>query len=158
MANLKQVLREIHQRSLWQIFVFYLILSTVVYEVSVAIAERRELPDTFALGAVILIILGLPIIMTTAIVQHGIPAIGRSDPAVIARAEGAREEGDLETEGRRRRSGVQRIFTWRNAIMGGVAAFTLWALAAFGWLLLAGELVQEAQESQNRPPAAEVEQ
>jgi hypothetical protein len=37
--------------------------------------------------------------------------------------------------------------------MGGVAAFTLWALAAFGWLLLAGELVEE---SRNRPAAEEI--
>ncbi|NIR42724.1 MAG: hypothetical protein GWN99_02515 [Gemmatimonadetes bacterium] len=156
MANLRQVLREIHERSLWQIFVFYIILSTVVYEVSVAIANRRDLPETFSIGALVLIIIGLPIVMTTAIVQNGIPALGRSEPTVVLKGEDE-EEGDLEIEARLRRSGVQRIFTWRNAIMGGVAAFTLWALAAFGWLLLAGDLVKGAQESQNRPPAVEAE-
>lgn len=149
MTKLKRFLRDIHKRSLWQILAFYVILSSVVYEVSVAIAERRNLPPEFTVLALILLAVGLPIILTTAIVQGGIPAIGRGDPDLVGEAGGPDDRG--ESQDRPRPTGIRRIFTWRNAILGGVAVFTLWALAAFGWLLLAGELVDESRS--RRPPA-----
>ncbi len=54
-------------------------------------------------------------------------------------------EGDDVTV-RRRATGVRRVFTWRNAILGGFAAFTLWALVAAAWLLLANELVDRVRD------------
>ncbi len=135
MANLKRILVEIHRRSLWQAFVAYVIVSIVVFEVSVAIADRRDLPEWFTLFSIVLLVIGLPVVLLTAALQEGIPQMGRSDPTLRV------DENNPESPHQARPEGFRRIFTWRNAILGGVAAFTLWALVAAGWLALAGELV-----------------
>ena len=140
-ANLKRIILEIHRRLLWQAFIAYFVISVVVLEVSVAIAERRDLPGWFTLFSIILLIIGLPVVLTTAALQKGIPQIGKSDPTLKFDRENP--EASLKA----RSGGARDIFTWRNAILGGVAAFTLWALVAAGWLALAGDLVDGAAES-----------
>lgn len=144
MANIRAILKEIHRRSLWQILAFYVFVSVVVYEVSSAIVERRALPDGFMMLALILLIIGFPIVMITAAVQEGIPRIGRSDPTL--RVESGENPGAAV-----RARGVRRVFTWRNAILGGVVAFTLWALVAAGWIVWADQLVDAGRPAS--PPA-----
>lgn len=140
MKTLKSLLGEIHRRYLWQSLLIYVLVAIIAYKVSQQIAISRGLPLWFVDVAVLLLIFGLPIVLTTAAVQEGIPTIGRSDPSLKARA----TAGGKKTSERR---GVRRLFTWRNAIVGGVAAFTLWAIVAAGWLLLAEDLVSEASTS-----------
>ncbi len=50
------------------------------------------------------------------------------------------------SDSERKAGNTQRLFTWRNTILGGVAAFTLWAIVAAGWLYLADRLVTEIQQ------------
>jgi hypothetical protein len=138
LSDIRQILREIHRRSLWQTFAFYIVISVVVYEVSSSIAVRRGLPDWFMLLSLILLIVGLPIVMITAVLQEGIPRIGRSDPQL-------RIDLSEDVVQRAHPTGLRRLFTWRNAILGGVAAFTLWAVVAAGWLVLADQLVQDTR-------------
>ena len=71
-----------------------------------------------------------------------------------SRAEDNANETDLEGD----TSGMQAIFTWRNAILGGVAAFTLWAMVAAGWLLLADQLVKDVTPDPSNGSAVEQEQ
>ena len=140
MASLKQIAQEIHRRLLWQIFGFYVVIAVVVFEVSSAIAERRMLPEWFVLFALVLLIVGLPVVLITAAVQEGMPRLGRSDPNLEL------EFGDDPEKLKVKATGLDSIFTWRNAIMGGVAAFTLWAIVAVGWLVLADQLVSQIRK------------
>jgi hypothetical protein len=48
------------------------------------------------------------------------------------------------------RGNVWQVFTWRNAILGGVAAFTLWAMVAAGWLILAEKIVDQIQNAEQQ--------
>ncbi len=139
MASLRQIAREIHRRSLWQIFGFYVIVAVVVFEVSSAIAVRRELPEWFVIFALVLLIVGLLVVLITAALQEGIPRLGRSDPSLKVQAGDDPEKLTVEP------TGFRRLFTWRNAIMGGVAAFTLWAIVAVGWLVLADQFVSQVR-------------
>ncbi len=122
----------------------YAIGAGVAFKVSAALVENRHLPDWFIIGSIILLIVGLLIVITTVLVQRGIPALGRSDPTLRVDV-----EGDDPGEERvvYRPTGAQRIFTWRNAILGGVAAFTLWAIIAAGWLILIGDILDNIQNS-----------
>ena len=140
MASLKQIAQEIHRRSLWQIFGFYLVIAVVVLEVSSAIAQRRMLPEWFAVLALVLLIVGLPVIIITAVLQEGIPRLGRSDPNLEV------ELGNDPEKLKVKATGLHGFFTWRNAIMGGVAAFTLWAIVAVGWLVLADQFVSQVRK------------
>ncbi len=121
----------------------YLVFARIAFEVVGALIERKsQLPHSFTVVAIILLIIGLPIVVITAYVQHGIPSAGRSDPTLKVELEGEREGQGVKVQPRPK--GARRFFTWRNAMLTGVAAFTLWALAAAGWLLLAGDLLDKA--------------
>ena len=142
--GLKQLLKEVNKRSVWQVFLIYLGFAWVTYRVAQDIVARYDLPSAFDTLALILLIVGLPIVIMTAYFQEGIPPIGRSDPTLKVDSDG---DDDLHVAARLR--GPQGIFTWQNAIMGGVAAFTVWAILAAGYLLLEGRLVNRT------PPAQE---
>lgn len=139
MNRLMQVLSEIHRRFLWQAFAIYVVVAIIAFNVSRHIAATRSLPGWFTEMSLILLIIGLPIVLTTAAVQEGIPSPGKSDPTIktdIASSKRAQAPAS-------RRTGLARVFTWRNAIMGGVAAFTLWAIIAAAWLILAEQIVND---------------
>jgi len=48
----------------------------------------------------------------------------------------------------------ERIFTWRNAILGGVGALALWGAAAGAWLLLGGATPSRADAGAGRASVA----
>ena len=147
MNRLMHVLSEIHRRFLWQAFAIYVVVASIAFNVSRHIAATRELPGWFTDLSLILLIIGLPIVLTTAAVQEGIPSPGRSDPAIKTGSASGRQTQTPTPP----RTGIARIFTWRNAVMGGVAAFTLWAIIAVSWLILAEQIVNDIR---NPPPDA----
>jgi hypothetical protein len=141
----KELLRQVHRRFIWQALLAYLVFTRIAYEVVGALIERKpQLPHSFTVVAIILLIIGLPIIMITAYVQHGIPKVGRSDPTLKAELEGEGEGQSVKSH--HPPKGPRKFFTWRNAMLAGVAAFTLWALSAAGWLLLEGDFMDKAAE------------
>lgn len=123
----------------------YLVFARIAYEVVLALVERKsQLPHSFTVAAIVLLFAGLPIVVITAYVQRGIPSVGRSDPTLQVESEGHGEGHSVETD--RGVRGLSGFFTWRNAILTGVAAFTLWALVAAAWLALAGDLLDKSTE------------
>ncbi len=136
---MKQLIHEIHCRSLWQVLGIYLVGSWLVLQVVDTLAGALNLPDWAPAFALFLLLVGLPIVLATAFVQEG---TARSAPEHA----GEREEGPgASQEGPR-----HRLFTWRNAIAGGVAAFALWGVVAAGWMLLGS-----GAESRGQSAAAE---
>ncbi len=149
MEKLGQIIRELQRRLVWQVLTIYLVGAFASFRVSQAIAERRDLPAGFTAFFIVLLVIGLAVVLTTTFVQEGFPGAsnrgGETDPE--GKADRAESEAGL----------AQRVFTWRNAILGGVAAFTLWAIVAVGWLVLAEQLVHQIRnqtpvESPQKPP------
>ncbi len=138
MAPFKQLIREIHRRSLWQVLGIYVVSAVIGYEAVQALVEGLGLPEWFPAFAIVLFIIGLPIVLATAVIQEGGPASTRSDPTLLPHAE-AGIAGEAP--------GVRRLFTWRNAIMGGVLAFALWGVIAAGWILIGGGVAREGAEA-----------
>ncbi len=70
--------------------------------------------------------------MATAFVQEGIPVVSRAEarspeegPALeVAKAEATAAHS----------AGARRLFTWRNAILGGVLAFALLGVVTAGYM------------------------
>jgi TolB-like protein/Tfp pilus assembly protein PilF len=77
-------------------------------------------------------------LLTTAFVQEGGPLRGRADPTRIP------ESSDPLIAGSEI-GGARRLFTWRNAVAGGVVAMALWGVVAAGWLL-SGERAAQTVE------------
>lgn len=141
---LKRMIGEIHRRSLWQVLAIYAVASWVVFEVVQTLTEGLGLPAWFPALAFVLLLIGLPIVLATAFVQEGRPstgdrAAGTSDEALLDGEPHPLEEGGSSakrpsvTEGAD--TGLRSLFTWRNAILGGLAAFALWGVVAAGWVV-----------------------
>lgn len=140
MGGFKRVIDEIHRRSLWQVLGIYIAGSWGALQVVDVLASTADLPDWFPSFALALLIIGLPIVLATAFVQEGVgTAAGAGTTA--SRAEDGVTAGTARIDVDR--SSARRLFTWRNAILGGVAAFALWGVVATGWLLLGGRGASE---------------
>lgn len=122
---MKKLIREIHRRSIWQVLGIYVGGGWAALQVVDLLTANVGLPGWFPGFALALLILGLPVVLATAIVQEGRPA---------GAAEQVGEASARESSGAHR-----RILTWRNALLGGVGAFALWGIVAAGWVLFGGE-------------------
>ena len=127
MLQFKQLIGEIHRRSLWQVLLIYIAASWAVLEVSDVLVSRLALPDWIIGAAIVLLLVGLPVVLATAFVQEGLSSASHRDPTLIPGA-----GPDLVP---RQEEGARKLLTWRNAIMGGALAFGLWGVAATGWVL-----------------------
>ncbi len=147
--GLRNVVREIHRRSVWQVLAIYLASAFVAYSAIEALVSGLGLPEWFPGFAFILFIIGLPIVLATAIVQEGGPARGRQiDPTLIPGA--ALDEAPATSAALDDDSRAVRLLTWRNAIGGGVLAMALWGVVATGWMLLLDGAPAPASASSER--------
>jgi hypothetical protein len=150
MNAFRSFVREIHRRSLWQVLAIYAFGSWIAFQVILALVEGLGLPDWLPALAVVLFIVGLPIVLATALVQHNeAPREDRFDPTLLPGLETAfdasshpqhaqQEQQEHAQQSRQQHQPrlqpmARRVFTWRNAIAGGVLAFAAWGLVA-AWL------------------------
>ncbi len=142
MASLRQLIHEIHRRSLWQVLGIYAVASWIIYQVVLALFEGLGLPDWVPGTALVLLLIGLPIVLGTAFVQEGGPG-GEPMRGELA-ARGA-DRGELESAGESEAAPVATtsttkkpapgiLFTWPRVITGGVLAFAGLGFAAAGFM------------------------
>ncbi len=137
MSRFKELIREVHRRSLWQVLLVYIGGALVGYQAIQALTEGLGLPQWFPALAILLFIVGLPIVLATSFVQEGFSSAGQ-DPTLLPDS-GVGTVADV--------AGARRLFTWRNAIMGGALAFGLWGVVATGWLVFGGRSDAEGVEA-----------
>ena len=131
MERLRQLIHEIHRRSLWQVLGIYLVASWAVLQIVDTLGDALRLPEWIEPVAFVLLIIGLPIVLATAFVQEGGPG---------------RQAKDVATPTADAPTSAQGLFTWRNALGGGVLAFALWGVVAAGWVLLGDGPSSEVEE------------
>ena len=144
---------------MWQVLGIYGVTSWMIYQVVLALYEGIGLPDWVPGTALVLLLIGLPIVLATAFVQEGTPGLQRSERggdrrAAIEgletstdalRAQHRDEPGDPASRDpdRSRDGGAgpdtkapsgAGLFTWGRAITGGVLAFAALGLAASGFM------------------------
>ncbi len=124
--------QEIHRRGLWQAAAGFLAVAWAVIEVIDLLTARGLLPDWTFNGALVVLAIGFPLILATAYVQTP-PLDGGDDDSAASRPAAT---DDPAAGPDRSSSGVAGILTWRNALIGGVAAFALLGLATAGATLL----------------------
>lgn len=111
-----------HKNSLWKVLGLYAAGSWVVLQVVDVLVQNSGLPSWVFNSALVLLIIGLPIVGATAYL-HGLG--GKSD-----------SETDGSVAARGTAGAPRQLFTWRNALGGGVAALALWGLLVTGWLFV----------------------
>ena len=86
MKRLRQLIHEIHRRSLWQVLGIYLVASWAVLQVVDTLGGALRLPEWLEPMALVLLIIGLPIVLATAFVREGGPGRDGGDSDVAAPA------------------------------------------------------------------------
>jgi TolB-like protein len=143
MDPIKKLAREAQQRSFWQVLGIYLAASWVALQVVETIVDSAQLPEWLPAMALVLLVIGLPIVVATAIAQVNsgpVPpemlAGAGGDEATAGSPEGtdidaAPAPGPASTSvGGSAPGGAAQFLTWKFAIGGGVAASLLWASVA----------------------------
>ncbi len=131
MNGLKRLIIEAHRRSIWQVLGIYLVASWAVYQVVGEITDRMGLPDWVPGFAIVLILIGLPIVLATAFVQEGPPVLrparrleDTADPTLLP----------IDAAPALTSATHHLLFTWKKAILGGVVAFLLLGLTAGSYM------------------------
>ena len=144
---MKSLIVEAHRRSLWQVLGIYLMGSWIVLQVVDQLHQTTGMPDWVPTLALVLLLIGLPMVLATAFVQEGMP--GRDNAAPVA---GAAPTAAAATTAppaaaptaaapaRPAATGKSwlegSVFTWRNAIAGGIAALALFGAATAAWMVM----------------------
>jgi len=138
MDRMRRLIHEIHRRSLWQVLGIYAVAGWAALEAVSGIAATAGLPPWLPSLALVLLVIGLPVVLATAFVQEG----------TAARAAGPLEEGRPRPPA----AGASGILTWRNALLGGVAALGLWGVLAAG-LVITGRGLSRGGAAEVAPEA-----
>jgi TolB-like protein len=97
-----------------------------------ALADGLAMPEWVPGFAVVVMLIGLPIVLATAFVQEG---VGEQDTPgeapVLSEAEGAAAPAEA--------GGLHLVLTWRNVVLGSVLVLALAGVGVAGWLLAGGE-------------------
>ena len=143
MSLLRRLAREAHRRSLWQVLGVYVLGAWIGFQAVLALHDGLALPEWVPPLAIVLFIIGLPIVLATAMEQEGPPtreSFGRraSDPTLLPDFE-TNELGDVADDTDAVQpvtGGVRRHLTWRRSLASGIAAFSLLALSTAGFMVI----------------------
>ncbi|MFO7586623.1 MAG: hypothetical protein R6X22_00980 [Gemmatimonadota bacterium] len=154
---MRKLINEVHRRSLWQVLGIYLAASWIALQVVSQLAESVGLPEWVEPFAVVLLVIGLPIVLATAFVQEGTSGRGAmagegassAEPGAVApSAAAAATVAYPDTAGGPAGTGAEpvgaasapgatrRLLTWRNALAGGGVAFLFLAVVTVGWMAM----------------------
>jgi TolB-like protein/Flp pilus assembly protein TadD len=148
MKGLKRLIHEIHRRSLWQVLAVYAAAAWIALQVVNEIARSIHLPDWVSGAAVVLLVIGFPIVLATAFVQEGVgPRPDGSDGAADARSADDGSAGQTGSPAAVAAPAHQRLFTWRHALGGGAVAFALWGVVSAAWLVTGGRLSERTDSA-----------
>jgi tetratricopeptide (TPR) repeat protein len=125
MEAFDRLIEGIRRRSLWQMLGLYGAGAWVALQVVDVLSDAFDLPGRFAAIALAILIVGLPVVLATALLQQRIHRTGDGADEAAAESSGVGTGS----------SGARRLLIWRNVIGGGVAAFALWGVVVTAWLV-----------------------
>jgi tetratricopeptide (TPR) repeat protein len=117
------------RRTLWQILAVYVGASWVVLQVVDVVKDNMGLPDWVFPFALLLLLVGLPIIVATAMVQ------GRHAAALEAAA-AAPVDSQQPAPPMPEPAAHHKLLTWRNAVLGGGLAIVLLTVVTTGFMFM----------------------
>jgi len=140
-------------RSILQVLGLYVAASWVVLQIVDVLKQNMGLPEWVFPFSLVLLLIGLPVILATLLVQKKLSGSGAAAAGADASAteQFARSDSVAEAET------AGRVFNWRNAILGGVLAFSLlFGFAGLAVLLKEKVLSPEEALAENAAPAIAV--
>ena len=120
-------------RTLLQVLGLYAAGSWLVLQVVDVLTQNMELPDWVFPFALVLLLIGLPIVLTTAVVQKRLGTSAASPPVSGETPTAATANAAMAVAAPPE---VRRLFTWRNALVGGGLAFVFLALVTGAFMFM----------------------
>ncbi|MDH3734473.1 MAG: tetratricopeptide repeat protein [Gemmatimonadota bacterium] len=128
---MKKLINEVHRRSLWQVLGIYLGASWIALQVVNEIGDAVGLPEWVSPGALVLLVLGAPVVLGTAFINQGLKTREpEAEPQSLADA------GEVPPPRPPEKTGAEKLFTWKRAMLGGAAAFALLLVGAGIWMAM----------------------
>ena len=117
--------------AVWRVLAVYVGASWVVLQVVDVVKQNMGLPDWVFPFAVVLLLIGLPVMLVTAILQAG-----PSNGSVLARSGDSGPTAPENAEAAPVDLSPRRLFTWRNALLGGAGALVLLTVVTTGFMYM----------------------
>jgi hypothetical protein len=133
--SIRKLAREIHRRSVWQVLGIYLLLSVAVIEAVTLLSRYVGLPLWTPTMATVLMALGLPMVLATAVVQGGISWLRIEDAGDPSELTG-RSPAEVHVIPEAHPLYGVSLFTWRNAILGGMMSLALLVASVVAYLAM----------------------
>jgi formylglycine-generating enzyme required for sulfatase activity/dienelactone hydrolase len=124
---------KIRGQSVWQVLGLYLAGGWVLLQVADVLVDNVGLPPRVFTLALVLLAIGFPIALITAVVQGS----GRDSE----RSEEAQAPRDTRSAGT-----ALALFTWKNVALGTLMASALWGIVAIGWMIRSGDASEKLEE------------
>ena len=126
-------LRELHRRSVWQVLGGYALVTWIILRLSGIAQGIFGLPTWFGPATVVVVLLGFPVLLITTLVQGGF----RKEELFHGRFGDSADGGDESLSSWRSlerspvRDALRKVFTWRNALAGGIIMAVLLGIGVF---------------------------
>ncbi len=158
---LKNLIGELHRRSIWQVLAGYLVFVWLLFETFEVVRVTLGLPTWVEPTAAVLLIVLLPALLATASIQKGKPsswprlklgadpdaelsapvdAAQATEESVAPTAPAFAETPEAAASASRPKSkrppGLAGVLSWRNTLTGGAGAFVLLALVTTIYMIL----------------------
>ena len=130
--RLGSLIREIHRRSVWQVLGSYALMAWIILRLEEIVEGLIGLPLWFGPATVVAVLLGFPIFLVTTLVQGGFV----KEDLFSARFRDSANGGDeslsswRSLERRPVKDALRLVFTWRNAVAGGILMAVLLGIGA----------------------------
>ena len=120
MRFLTSISNQLSRRSAWQILGSYAVGAWLVLQLAETLSSLLGLPLWFGSAVVSLLVAGAPVLLLTTFIQ-------RRRPSNLDTTEGGP-------------TGAKGVFTWRNSVLGGVAAAALLVASVVAYLTMWGSV------------------
>ncbi|MEJ2203206.1 MAG: hypothetical protein P8170_03775 [Gemmatimonadota bacterium] len=139
MHTLRKLVRELHRRSVWQVLVVYTSGSWIGLKGVAAVTRWLGLPSWTLSLALSLLLVGLPLVLLTTVVQKGVPWLTDDphegiDPFEVV----GKTPAEVHRIPERHPLYGATLFTWPNAMLGGVGAVTLLVASVVAYMTMWG--------------------
>jgi tetratricopeptide (TPR) repeat protein len=131
MSGPLNLLSGLKERSVWQVLAVYLGVSWVALQVVDLLKQNMGLPDWVFPFAIVLLVIGLPVILATAMLQGRPGSAADVAPARVAPATESQPVPVADAD-----MTPRNLFTWRNALVGGALAFVLLAAVTTAFMFM----------------------
>jgi hypothetical protein len=132
---LGSLIGELHRRSVWQVLGSYAVVAWIILQLAEVLEGLIGLPLWFGRAIVVVVLLGFPVFLVTALTQGGLKKSEEGRNRYSDRADGI--NGSFSSwqllESNPLRNALGYVFTWRNAILGGLVMAVLLTIGTAGY-------------------------